>query len=298
MSYLAAHWAFDPSAIIVVFIVVLHEVGLSRLHLRSDALRTRRRRRRSFAFYAGLLALLVAIVSPIDYWSGRYFFVHICEHLLIGFLAPVLIVYGAPWVPLMHALPVGMRRKVGRALAFGAWAKPLRLLARWVGTPWFAVLSFNITMVIWHLPALFDLGERNGMVHIWLMHGSLFITGVLFWLQIIPSHPFRPKMSPFWQGGAIIGTNIVMFILAMAMSIFSSSSWYPVYDHLSGVSLSPFADQQIGAAILWICGDFWAAPALMLVIRRAIDEEGSLSEAFEHLIHRSPMTRSTSARVR
>lgn len=298
MNYLSAHWAFDPAIVAAAIIVVLHEVGMSRLRLRSDSVRSRRRRRRSFAFYAGLAVLLLAVISPIDYWSGRYFFVHMCEHLLIGFLAPVLIVYGAPWVPLMHALPIDLRRKVGRAIAFGVWAKPVRALARWMRTGWFAVLSFNIVMVLWHIPALFDLSERNSLVHIWLMHGSLLLTGILFWLQIIPSHPFRPKMSPFWQAGAIIGTNIVMFILAMAMSIFSSSSWYPVYDHLRGVSLSPFADQQIGAAILWICGDFWAAPALTVIIRRVIDAEGSLSEAFEHLIHRTTTPRPVSARVR
>jgi len=298
MSYLTSHWVYDPSVIIVALVVLAHEVGLSRLRLRSGARSTQRRRRRSFAFYAGLLVLLLAIISPIDFWSGRYFYVHMCGHLLIGFFAPILIVYGAPWVPLMHALPVGIRRKIGRVIAFGAWTKPLRVLARGVTNPWFVVISFNVVMVIWHVPVLFDLGERNSMVHIWLMHGSFFFTGVLFWLLIIPSHPFRPKVSPFWQGGAIIGTNIVMFILAMAMSIFSSSSWYSVYDHLSGVSLSPFADQQIGAAILWICGDFWAAPALTVVIRRVIDAEGSFSEAFEHLIHRRPATRPASARVR
>ena len=298
MSYLTSHWVFDPSVVIVALVVLLHEVGLSRLRRRSNAGRTLLRRRRSFAFYAGLVVLLLAIISPIDYWSSRYFFVHMCGHLLIEFFAPILIVFGAPWVPLMHALPVRIRRRVGREIAFAAWARPLRLLARWVSTPWFAVLSFNIVMVAWHIPALFDLGERNEMVHIWLMHGSFFLTGVLFWLQIIPSHPFRPKVSPFWQGGAIIGTNIVMFLLAMAMSIFSSTSWYPVYDHLQGVTLSPFADQQIGAAILWICGDFWAAPALTVVIRRVIDAEGSLSEAIEHLIHRSQPNRTVSARVR
>ncbi len=288
MGYLTHHWSFDPFLVLVAVVAVLHEVGLGRLRRRSVPARNRRRRWHSVAFYAGLAVLVIAVVSPIDYWSRRYFFVHMVEHILISFYAPILIVAGAPWLPLVFSVPVGLRRRVGRSLLLGSWSAPLRSVGRIVSGPWFALVAFNLAMVLWHLPALFDGVEDNSVLHVWVMDATFLVTGVLFWLQIISSFPFRMRASPLWQMGAIISTNIVMFVLAMSLSIFTAHNWYPLYDHLRGVTLSPFADQQIGAAILWICGDFWAIPALIVVVKRAVDQEGSLSNAVDRILHRGP----------
>jgi cytochrome c oxidase assembly factor CtaG len=288
VSYLVDNWSFDPFVIVVALIVVLNEAGLANLRRRSLPERTRARRLRSLFFYAGLALLLIAVMSPIDYWADDYFFVHMIEHILIAFFAPILIVAGAPWLPLLHGLPVGPRRRLVRAVLLGRFSQALRAVGRVVVNPWTALISFNLVMVLWHVPALFDAAEENQLIHIWLMHASFFVTGVLFWLQIIPSHPFRMKASPLWQVGAIISTNVVMFVMAMSLSLFSATSWYSVYAHVPGVSLSPYADQQIGAAILWICGDFWAIPALAVTIRRAIDSEGGFSLGVDRLFHRDP----------
>ncbi len=286
MSIVVEHWSFDPFLLVVAALVVLHELGLANLARRSTTERARRRRVRSGAFYGGLALLLVTVESPIDYWAGSYFYIHMIEHILIMFFAPMLVVAGAPWIPLVHGLPVTVRRRVGRAVLLGPWARPLRAVGRFLGRGVVAVVALDVVMVVWHVPVLFDLAARSQYVHVWLMHGSFFVTGVFFWLQIIPSHPIKPKLSGVGQTVAIISTNVVMFVLAMALSIFSTHSWYAPYDHLAGVSLSPFADQQIGAAILWVCGDFWALPALIVVIKRAVEQEGDVNSLIERAFGR------------
>jgi len=281
MSYLTGHWSFDPVVIVMALTVVAHEIGLRRLSRRSRSSAQRARRVRSLIFYAGLVTLLLAIMSPLDYWSDDYFFVHMIDHLLLAFFAPILIVLGAPWVPLMFFLPVKSRRSVGKFLYLSTNAAGLRAVGRFLRSPTFALVFFNFVMVFWHIPAVFDAGEANQVIHIWLMHTSFLVAGVLLFLQILQSHPMKPAKGPLWQGGAILVTNAIMTVLAMSMSIMTSTSWYRVYDHVAGVTMAPFTDQQIGAAILWVCGDFWALPLLGVVIRRAMRREkssGSLAD--------------------
>jgi putative membrane protein len=286
VSYLTGHWSYDPFMIIVIILVVWHEIGLARLARRSRPERTRQRRMRSLLFYAGLAVLLIAVQSPIDYWSDDYFFVHMLQHLLLMFAAPTLIVAGAPWQPLLDALPGRLGRSATRQVMRGGWARPARAVGGAALRPWVAVAFFSIVMVAWHIPVLFDLAENNQAVHIWLMHGSFFIAGVLFWLQFISSPPLRPRLAPAAQAVALVATNVVMWVLAMSLSLFTQASWYPVYDHIRGVTLPPFADQQIGAGILWVCGDFWAIPCLIVVIRHLIAEDGSVGSAVDKILGR------------
>ncbi len=286
MSYLVRDWSYDPFLIGVIVLIGWHETGLWRLGRRSRQERTRQRRLRSAAFYGGLAVLLIAVESPIDYWADDYFFVHMIQHLLLMFAAPSLIVAGAPWQPLLDALPGRLGRGVTRFVLAGGWSRPLRPAGRALLSPWAAIAFFNVVMIAWHVPALFNLAADNQDVHIWLMHGSFFIAGVLFWLQFIPSPPLRRPLSPAGRVPALVVTNVIMWFLAMSLSIFSQASWYSGYDHIPGVTLPPFADQQIGAAILWVCGDLWCFPALALVIRRMAAEEGGVGAALDRFLGR------------
>jgi cytochrome c oxidase assembly factor CtaG len=285
MSYLTGHWSFDPFLVLAVVVAGWYEIGLWRMARRSRPERTRERRLRSLWFYAGLVVLLLAVESPIDYWADDYFWVHMIQHLLLMFAAPSLVVAGAPWQPLLDALPGRSGRSVTRGVLAGVWSRPLRALGGVVLRPWVSVGIFDAVMIFWHLPGPYDLAERNQAIHIWLMHGSFFAAGVLFWLQFIPSPPFRRRMPLLSRAAALLVTNVVMIGLAMALSIFASGSVYPVYAHIPGVTLPPFADQQIGAAILWVCGDFWAVPTMITIIRQLVAADGSMSGALETMLH-------------
>jgi len=286
MGYLIDHWSFDPFLIIVVGLVIWHEVGLARLARRSRPERTRQRRRRSWLFYGGLAVLLLAVQSPIDYWADDYFFVHMFQHLLLMFAAPTLVVAGAPWQPLLDGLPRQWGKALTRETLTSRWSRPLRAVGGFLLRPWVAVALFSAVMIAWHLPVLFDLAANNEAVHIWLMHGSFFAAGVLFWLQFIPSPPFRRRMPLVSRAAALIVTNVIMIGIAMSLSILVSGSVYPVYDHIPGVTLPPFADQQLGAAILWVCGDFWAIPTMIVIIRQMLETDGSMSVALDRILNR------------
>jgi len=285
MSYLD-HWSFDPFLIFAVILVAWHEIGLARL-ARSDPEHAGKRRLRSVAFYAGLAVVLLAVDSPVEYFADRYFFMHMLQHLLLMFAAPSLLVAGAPWQPLADAVPRRAAAVVVR------WSRPLRAAVDFLLRPWITVVAFNAVMLFWHIPAALDLAENNPAVKIWLLHSSYLIVGILFWLLFIPSPPLRMRMPPEGQAIALVATNVIMWLLAMSMSFLTQTSWYSVYNHIPGVTLPPFADQQIGAGILWVCGDFWAIPALIVAIRRVINADGSMGAAIDKMLGKQTGTTGT-----
>ena len=284
MRYLLEHWSLDPFLVLVAVVAAWHETGLHRLAKRSRPERTRQRRIRSLWFYAGLAVLLLAVDSPIDYWSDAYFTVHMVQHLLLMFAAPSLVVAGAPGQPLLAALPGRSGKAVTRSVLAGRWARPARAAFTFLTGPVVAVAAFDLAMIVWHIPAAFDLAADNPAVHVWLEHGSFFATGVLFWLQFIPSPPFRSRMPLLGRAAALLATNVVMIFIAMSLSIFATHSVYAPYQHVPGVTLPAFADQQIGAAILWVCGDFWALPTMIVTIRKLLSDETGVGTALDRFV--------------
>lgn len=242
--------------------------------------------------YAGIAVGTLSVVSPLQYWSMEYFWVHMIQHVTVMLAAPALYVAGAPAMPLVFAVPVATRRRLLRRVFLRPGRPLLRRIGAVVFSPLFAVVFFNVVMVVWMIPRFFNPVMGNADLHVGLMLGSFFVSGVLFWFQFIPSRPWRPTLSPFARVGALLFTNLVMTIIAMALSFLASGAFYDIGNsmlHMAGMSsmtpttLNPFADQQIGAAILWVCGDFWCYPALVMALRLATKNDAN-SSAMDHVL--------------
>ena len=120
---------------------------------------------RAQAFYAGLIALVVAIEPPLDELADKLFWAHMLQHMLLQMVAPPLLVLGAPWLPFWRVIPLAGRRRSGRWLVHSRGASPLRLAARILGHPAVTWVLFLGTIALSHLPRVFDFALRDTAFH-------------------------------------------------------------------------------------------------------------------------------------
>jgi putative copper resistance protein D len=278
-------WQVTPLAVFALVVGTAHEVGRRRLARRQTVAHRRARWLRSLAFYAGLAILALVASGPLERWAMSWLSVHMVTHVLEMFYLPPLLIFGAPWVPLLFAVPVERRRRWLRAYhlskAGGILRRPVAVLTN----PVTAIVLFNGTMVLWHIPAVYDWGSWHDWAMNWLMGPMFVVTGYLFWRVILPAHPSPPRGSTRVQVAAVVITAFEMLVLAMALAIFTQTPWYSMNVVMDG-PVAALRDQRWAAGILWVCGDFWAIPALVLVAYRVYGAEGGVSASFERALGR------------
>ena len=216
MNYITQHWGYPWIGVLMIIVALVHEKGLRSINRRSTKEHASKRRRRMWLSYAGLLIGALSVVSPLQFWAMEYFWVHMLQHVSVMLAAPALYVAGAPFLPLVHAVPVRVRRRMLRRVFSPSRRTWSRKVGAFLLSPIVAVGFFNLIMVLWMIPSLFDPVMDSTKLHIGLMLTTFFFSGVLFWLQIIPSKPFRPKLAPFGQVAALLFTNLVMTIIGTA----------------------------------------------------------------------------------
>src|SRR3984957_19598900 len=224
-------WPVTPLAVVAVVVAITYEMGLRWLAHRQTPAHRRQSRRRSLVFYAGLLGLTLVASGPLERWGMKWLSVHMILHILEMFYLPPLLIIGAPWVPLLFALPVDTRRRLLRRYYH---SKVWRPLGSFLTNPVVAVVLFNGVMVLWHIPVIFDWASWHGWVMNWLMAPSFVLVGLLLWPVILPSHPSPPRGSTRLQIAAIVATAFEMLVLAMALAIFTKAPWYSMNIAMDG----------------------------------------------------------------
>ena len=282
---LPAPWQVTPLGVLAVVICIVHEIGRRRLAVRQSAAHRRRTGLRSIAFYSGMLGVALVASGPLERWAMPWLSIHMVTHVLEMFYLPPLLILGAPWVPLLFALPVEQRRRLLSSFYRSSGWRWLRATGSTVTNPVVAIVAFNGIMIFWHLPAVYDWAAWHDWAMNWLMTPSFVVVGYLFWRIILPSHPAPARGSARIQLAAIVVTAFEMLVLAMAMAIFTKTPWYSMNVVMDG-GAAALRDQRFAAGILWVCGDLWAVPALVLVGFRMSTREGGLFGSLEGALER------------
>lgn len=205
------------------------------------------------SFFAGLAVLLGSLTGPLHDLSDYYLFsAHMVQHLLLVFAMPPLLLYGTPgWMlsPLLrHPLVLSLGRRLTRPS--GAFA------------------SFNVVLVAWHLPPLYNLAMDHHGVHI-VQHLMIMVASVILWWPVMsPSHelpraPYPVQMLYLF----VVGLPMVVVSIFIAMA---ESLLYPYYAAAPRVweALTPHTDQHLGGLIMWIPGGLVFLIAISVVFFR------------------------------
>lgn len=212
---------------------------------------TAAKRWRGTAFYGGLLALVIAIDSPVDAYADRLFFVHMIQHVLMAMVAPPLLLIGRPWPRLSRPLPLRARRPLARTVLAGPTLSPVRRAFEWLAHPLPAFALFNGVLLTWHVPALYDLTLSNRLVHDF-EHGLFFGTALLFWAHALRTSG-RPKLSDGQRVAYAVAGLLISWGLALVLGLAPD----PIYSGYASLGHRPFglsalSDQHIAAGIMWV----------------------------------------------
>ena len=282
----AETWTISPLWVLALALIAIEELGLHRMRARMRPEAARRWRLRGLSYEAGLVAFCLLDSSPLMGVAMGHLTAHMILHVAEMFYLPILLVLGAPFLPALFALPVAARRRFLRAWQLGRWRRLTRGISGVVTAPIVGLVAFNGAMIFWHIPRFFNWASWHEAAHTWLMGPSFMVVGYLFWRLILPSGPYPPRASTRFQILAVVVTAFEMLVLAISLGILARSPWYSMNILMLGPSQA-MADQQQAAGVLWVCGDFWVIPALIIISRRVMGEGGGVSAAFERAVGRA-----------
>ena len=257
---LISPWSFEPLQIVPTAVVAT-------LYVRRCQTLARQGRPvpgfRKALFATGILLVVLALNSPIDYLGEHdFFFIHMTQHILIGDLAPLCFLLGltGPILRPVLAIPVVDR---------------LRVLTH----PFLALPIWAVNLYVWHVPFLYDAALHHDAVHA-LEHFCFFTFGCLMWEPVVETLP-----APVWFGtgmklGYIAAVRLIETILGNVF-IWSSDQFYGVYRHPPLWGITPAHDLNLGGVVMMAEGSIVTLAALAWLFLRLAEESDTRQRLLE-----------------
>jgi putative membrane protein len=191
-------------------------------------------------FYGGLLILALTLNGPLHDLSDAYLFsAHMVQHLVLTLVVPPLLLLGVPTWMADGLLSPLVRHAVTRRL--------VRTLTR----PVPALGLYTAVLVLWHLPAVYEVALR---VHGWhvVQHLSLMAAAGFAWWPVLSPATVAPRLHYGAQILYIFAFGVPMTVVA-AMITGAEDLLYASYANAPRLfDLTPFADQRLGGVIMWV----------------------------------------------
>ncbi|HEX3661764.1 MAG TPA: cytochrome c oxidase assembly protein [Acidobacteriaceae bacterium] len=223
-------------------------------------------------FLGGILALFIAVSSPLDTFSDSLLFMHMGQHFVLMSVAPPLIVFGAPVVPMLRGLPRPLIRRVLQPLFRSGF---LPTVGRFLTRPRVAWLAFTVAYIGWHVPRAYEFALSSENIHN-CEHACFFFTSLLFWWPVIEPWPFRSPWMRSRSGDAGRWLLLPYLLLAdvvntglSAFLVFSGRLLYPSYAAVPRpFGLSAMSDQIAAGAFMWVMGSMmYLIPAMIITVQ-------------------------------
>lgn len=215
------------------------------------------------SFLLGMLLIWVALASPLAGYDHDLLTAHMVQHLLLMTFAPALILLGEPLLNFSCGLPKSLQ--IPLDLLFQR--SFLRRLGRMLSRPAFCWTVSALTLMGWHIPALFTLAMHSEVWHC-LEQASFLCAGFLFWWPVIRPWPSQSTGLQWWILIYLFLATVPCDILS-GFLVFSDRVAYPVYFSMPRrFGFSVLADQQCAAALMWTCVTLvYLVPAVILSTR-------------------------------
>jgi putative membrane protein len=259
-----ADWRFPWwTGLTLLAIAALYLRGFMRVHRQMPA----RFPFSCLALYsAGMAALAIALASPLTTLDDRLLTTHMVQHLVLLMIAPVLLLLGAPQIPIVRAIPPALAKKT---VGVVAKSRRARRLFNGLTHPVTGLVLFSTGMLGWHLPGPFQAALYSDYWHM-VEHGCMLTAGLLFWYPVIRPWPAAEQWSRWALVPYLLIADGANSLLA-AFMVFAGRVLYPSYANLPRLGgISSINDQIVAGAVMWVPGSILFVVAAIAIVIGAL----------------------------